>query len=134
VTLGANIKGSPPLHFSWRKNEIGIPGASAPSLFLTAATAADSGIYVLTVTNDLGVLTATLPLQVVTPPRSSLVTTPTGLQLTWGTVAGQRYTLEEARTIQGPWVAWTNLYVGDGQPVTVDANAGDSGFYRILVE
>ena len=134
VTLGANLAGSPPFGFSWRKNETSIAGASAPALFFPSVVPADSANYVLTVTNDLGVLNATLPLRVVIPPTCSLVSTANGLQMSYATIPGQRYTPQEASTVSGPWVSWTNSFVGDGTTFFFDLGPAATTFYRLRVE
>ena len=85
-------------------------------------------------TNDLGNLTATLPLRVVIPPQCDLAQIPTGFRLTWGSVTGQLYTVEEATALTGPWLAWTNSIMGDGQIRSVDFTGTDTRFLRLRVQ
>ncbi len=134
VTLAANFMGSPPFRFSWRKNEISIAGATSPALFFPSVVPADSANYVLTVTNDLGVLSTTLPLRVVIPPTCSLISTANGLQMSCATIPGQRYTLQEANSVSGPWLPRTNSFAGDGTTLVIDLGTSATAFYRIWVE
>jgi hypothetical protein len=134
VTLAANWTGSAPVQCSWQKDQTPLPGASAPGLLLTNLSTADTANYVLSVTNDLGSLTVTLPLRVVTPPLSALTPTTSGFRLSWLTVSGQVYTIEEANAVVGPWQRWTNAFLGDGQTSNVDLAPSGTRFYRILVQ
>lgn len=134
VMLAANLNGCPPLGFSWRKNETPIAGATMAAMFFPRVSPADSADYVLTVTNDLGTLTATLPLRVVIAPACTLISTSNGIRVSCATVSGQRYTLEEAKTPSGPWLPQTNSYGGDGKLLSIDLNLADTAFFRLRVE
>ena len=134
VTLAPSVAGAPPLRFSWKKNTTPMPGITAPALFLPGVTTTDSADYVVTVTNDLGTLTATQALHVVILPQCSLKTVSNYLQLTFGTVSGMRYTVEEAPAITGPWQPWPDFYIGDGQPVILNVPGGGTKFYRVRVQ
>jgi len=134
LSLAPDLAGTPPLQFSWKKNGTPIPGDTSSSLFLPNVTMPDSADYIVTVTNDLGNLTATLPLRVVIPPQCDLAQIPTGFRLTWGSVTGQLYTVEEAIALTGPWLAWTNSIMGDGQIRSVDFTGTDTRFLRLRVQ
>jgi hypothetical protein len=125
--------GSPPLRFAWKKNQSAM-SATNSSLFFPAVTTNDSANYLLTVTNDLGVLNATFPLHVVIAPYCTIIRSTTGATLSWPTIAGQRYTVEEASSLQGPWFPWTNSVTGDGTTNVVQLAVDGSGFYRVRVE
>src|SRR5262249_3495872 len=83
VTLAADWTASPPLQFWWQKNQTLLPGIKSPALLLANVTMTDSADYALSVSNDLGALTVTLPLRVVIPPQCNLSLSSAGLQLTW---------------------------------------------------
>ncbi len=135
VTLAPSVAGAPPLRFSWKKNTTPMAGVTTPSIFLANVTTNDSADYVVTVTNDLGTLTATLPLLVMIPsPQCSLKLVSNYLQLTFGTVTGLRYTVEEAPEITGAWQPWPDFYIGDGQPVILNIPGGGTKFYRVRVQ
>jgi len=134
VRLCPSLTGSAPLQFSWKKNSTPLPGQFGPALFLPAVTTDDSASYVVTVTNDVGSLQATLPLRVLVPPPCDLRRVPAGLRLSFPTEAGQRYTVEEAGVVTGPWQPWPNFYAGDGAPVVVYVYGADARFYRVRVE
>jgi len=54
VTLSVVARGSSPFTYQWRKDGADIAGATSAALTLAAATAADAGQYVVTVTNAAG--------------------------------------------------------------------------------
>ena len=134
VMLAPSLSGSPPIRFAWRKEQTMIQGATNASLFFPTVTTNDSANYTLSVTNDLGTLTATLPLHVVIAPNCVLTRTSSGARLSWPTVSGQRYTIEESVALSGPWVAWTNSFNGDGSTNLVDLAVADTRFYRVRVQ
>jgi len=134
VSLSPSITGSPPLKFSWKKNTSPIPGQTTPTLFLPGVTTNDTASYVATVTNDLGTLDATLPLKVVIPTLSVLAPIKGGLTMSFPTIAGQRYTVEEATNLPGPWQPWPNFYIGDGQAVVANVPNNGTRFYRVRIE
>jgi len=134
ISLAPDLTGSPPLQFSWKKNGTPIPGGTNPALFLANVTMLDAADYSVTVTNDVGNLTATLPLRVVIPPQCNLTRIDTGCRLAWASVTGQFYTVEEAIDVNGPWLASTNTIAGDGQISTVDLAGNGTRFLRIRVQ
>ena len=52
--LWADVDGSPPFVFQWRKEGTNLPGANWSSLLLTNISLADAGSYTLVVSNSLG--------------------------------------------------------------------------------
>jgi len=134
VTLAPSVTGCPPLKFSWKKNQTPIPGETNATLFFPAVVINDSAEYSLTVSNDLGNLTAPIPLHVVIGTTCNLSLAPSGMRLTWSTVPGQLYTIEEAPALTGPWVPWTNSVAGDSLTNVVVLPATDIRFYRVRVE
>ena len=134
ATLAASLAGSPPLRFSWKKNASPMPGTTAPGIFFPSTSMGDTADYVMTVTNDLGSLTATLPLHVVIPPQCSLTTVSNWLQFSFQTVSGQRYTVEEAGAVVGPWQPRSDFYLGNDQPLVLYLSRGGSKFFRVRVE
>ncbi|TAL06025.1 MAG: hypothetical protein EPO07_02560 [Verrucomicrobia bacterium] len=134
ASLAPSLAGAPPLRFSWKKGTNLLAGCTTSSIFFPSTALADTADYVVTVTNDLGSLSATLPLHVVVPTISSLIRVSNYLQLTFPTVSGQRYTVEEATSVLGPWQPWSNFYFGDGQPITLFLGGGGTKFFRIRTE
>jgi hypothetical protein len=133
--IAAPVLGCPPMAMSWSKN--GTPQTGQKSAFLqfTNVTSSDSGDYTLSVTNDLGSLTATYSLRVVVPPRCTLTTSNNTMNLSWPTIAGQTYIIEEASDLSGPWWPWTNLFAGDGTSVVVPiSESSGKDFYRVKVQ
>ena len=132
--LAASLGGSPPLHFSWKKNTNSIPGMNSPAMYFASTVTNDSADYIVTVTNDLGSVSATLPLRVLVPPTCTLTRFGSWLRLGFPTVSGQNYTVQEANNVAGPWQSWPNFYPGDGQPVVVYVPGGGTRFYRLRIE
>jgi hypothetical protein len=115
-------------------NTTPMPGATAPGIFFPSTTTNDTADYVMTVTNDLGSLSATLPLHVVIPTQCSLTSVSNWLQLSFPTVSGQRYKVEEAGTVTGPWQPWTDFYFGNDQPLVLYLSGDGTRFFRVRVE
>ena len=51
---GAAAKGTSPLNFQWKKDGVALEGKTSPTLSLVGATADDSGVYTLEVSNSAG--------------------------------------------------------------------------------
>jgi alpha-L-arabinofuranosidase len=54
VTLSATVTGTPPLTFQWQRNNVNLPGATTSTLTLANVTRAQTGSYVLQVSNPGG--------------------------------------------------------------------------------
>jgi hypothetical protein len=132
--LAASLTGAPPLRFSWAKNTTPLSGVTTPAIYFPSTVTNDTANYVVTVTNDLGSLSATLPLRVLVAPSCTLTQFSGWLQLSFPTVSGQRYTVEEAGAVIGPWQGWPNFYFGDNQPVFLNVTNGGTKFYRVRVQ
>ncbi|MBI3848734.1 MAG: immunoglobulin domain-containing protein [Verrucomicrobia bacterium] len=134
ATLAASLAGSPPLCFTWKKYTNAMPGVTAPGIFFPSTTTNDTADYVMTVTNDLGSLSATLPLHVVIPTQCSLTSVSNWLELSFPTMSGQRYYVEEAATITGPWQPWSNFYFGNDQSLVLYLSGDGTRFFRVRIE
>lgn len=58
VVLGVQSDGTGPLTFQWARDGVPLPGATGATLTLNAVQAAQSGIYTVTVQNNLGEVTS----------------------------------------------------------------------------
>ena len=138
VILAPPISGSPPMRYTWSKDSVLITNSWSPGLSLPAVTLQQAGNYQVTVTNDMGTTTAVITLHVVIPFRCRLSQGTNALQLITETQAGLHYFIEEAADLRGPWQAWSNIFIGDGNPLTVAMPAGNgsagNNFYRIRVQ
>lgn len=132
--LAPSLAGAPPLRFSWKKGTNLLAGCTSPAILFPSTALSDTADYVVTITNDLGSVSATMPLRVVVTMPASLTQGTNYFQLSFPTISGQRYTVEEATLVTGPWQAWSNFYFGDGQPVTVFLSATGTKFFRVRVE
>ena len=105
------------------------------ALSLQNVTSAQGGDYLVTVTNELGVAKALMPLHVVIPPICNFAQTASNsLRLAFPTQSGLHYFVEQASDLRGPWQVLTNNIVGDGQPVALALPTVGRGFYRVRVE
>lgn len=132
--LQAPVSGTEPLGFQWSKEGEPLPGATASSLLLAAVVPADTGDYSFSATNDLGGVSGTFGVRVVVPTTCRLRRAAGGVQLSFGTVSGQIYTVEESGAVPGGWVAWPGSLIGNG--LTNYFHLWDSGtrFYRVRVD
>jgi hypothetical protein len=111
-----------------------MPGLNAPGIHFPTTTTNDSADYLMTVTNDLGSASVTLPLRVLIQPHCSLVQASNSLQLSFPTVSGQSYKVEEAVALLGPWQPWPDVYPGNDQPLVLPVSGGGTKFFRVRVE
>jgi hypothetical protein len=134
VVLTAPVTGSLPLAFLWRKDNVLLPGQTAPALVLDNVTNTHTGIYSFTVTNDVGTASGTFALKVVVAPQCLLTRITDGMQLSFATFAGQTYTIEQSTNVLRDWIPWPGSFVGNG--LTNYFNVGNVGtkFYRVRVE
>jgi len=107
-----------------------------PALALSRVSLLSAGFYSVTVTNDLGTVNTTLPLRVVVPPKSDLVQiSSSALTLNLPTQNGLSYTIEAAADLRGPWQAWTNQFIGSGEPLTIPMPLNTNAqFFRVRVQ
>jgi hypothetical protein len=56
------------------------------------------------------------------------------LQLSFPTVSGQSYKVEEAVALLGPWQPWPDVYPGNDQPLVLPLTGGGTKFFRVRVE
>ena len=75
ASLSVVASGTAPLSYQWKKNDVPIISATAPTYSLSSASTADTGTYTVVVTNSVGSVTSTTAaLTVNTPP--SITTQP----------------------------------------------------------
>jgi hypothetical protein len=134
VTLVPAIGGAQPMKYSWKKDGTNLVNGTVPFLQLTNVTAAQTGNYSLAVTNDLGSLTVTMPVHVVTPFQCSVSQGVGGLNLNFPTVANFRYTIQQATNLSGPWSDWTQAFFGSGNVFTTNIPTTDIMFFRVHIE
>jgi hypothetical protein len=134
ATIQASVGGTPPFQYTWQKDTNAMPGLKASSLFFPSASTNDTANYILSVTNDVGFLSATYPLKVLLSTTCSLTSATDWMSLNFGTVQGQTYFIEQASAVTGPWQAWPNFFPGDGQPVTVYLSGDSNLFFRVRIQ
>lgn len=118
--LGVSLNGSSPFRYQWRKDGVDLAGATGGSLFVSSATAADSGSYVVVVTNVAGSVTSNAAIVTVSPPALPIITTqPVGENVAFsGSI-----TLSVRVTGSPPFTfAWRK----DGVPTTVGSTSNGS--------
>jgi hypothetical protein len=135
VSLTPPIVASPPWTASWSFGGSVLSGANNSTLVLSEITRDQAGDYVFTISNYLGApITVTLPLSVVVPPRVELRSAVSASALSFETVAGQSYFIQQAEAVTGPWTESPEPVLGDGQPASLPLPAGTNQFLRLRVE
>lgn len=134
VVFTAPVTGSLPMAFTWKKDNLLIAGQTSPVLLLVNVNPSATANYSVTVTNDLGSANSSFQLKVVMPPVCRLAPIPNGIQLSYSSLEGQIYTVEESTNLLNGWIAWPGSFVGNG--LTNFINVWNSGtkFYRVRVE
>jgi hypothetical protein len=133
VTLAPLLAGAPPLHFSWVKNVTPLT-TLASGIFLPGVTPNDAGNYTVTVTNDLGSVSATLPLHVIAPPNCALTNAPGGAQLLVPSAVGLNYFVESTTNVTGPWTTFSTNIPGNGSVLAFPVVNNGNIFYRVRVQ
>lgn len=138
VTLTAPVTGAPPLAFTWRKDGVVIPGASSSVFVIPNATTNSSGTYTFAVTNDLGGLAQSpIVVAVIQHPTCTLtpvVGSPNALKLSFSTVVGRNYFVEDTTNLFSPWTSWPTFFIGDGNPINAYVWKNGNRFFRVRVE
>ena len=134
VLLAAPVVGTPPLLFAWRRDGALLPDQIGAALLLLDVTNYSTGSYSFTVTNDLGGVSGTFALKVVTPVWCQLSPMPAGFLLSFATLSGQDYTVEEKASLLDPWVTWPGSFVGNGLTNYLNVPMGRGKFYRVRIE
>jgi hypothetical protein len=134
ITLAPSISGAIPMKFVWRKDNLVITNLTIPFLQMTNVTTAQTGNYSLTVSNDLGALTVTMPVHVVAPMLCSVSQTAGNLNFNFPTVANFRYTIQQATNLSGPWSVWAPAFFGSGEIFATNILGPGTKFFRVRVE
>ena len=137
VLFSATVTGTAPLSYQWRRNGVGLPGATAASLSLTNVQWADAGSFDLVVSNSFGAVTsavATLsvngPVILVSDGCFGLGTNGFGFNV--GCMPGQAVVVKASTNLLN-WVAiQTNLLTSAGLFAFTDRDAATfpCRFYR----
>ena len=134
ATISPAITGAQPMNYSWKKNGTNIAGVTIPFLQLTNITATNAATYTLRVTNDLGAITYTNILHVVTPMSCTVSKNAGNISLAFPTAANLRYTIQEATNIAGPWTPWSATFSGDGQNFSTNITGSATKFFRVRID
>lgn len=138
VAMSAPVTGAPPLMFTWRKNGVVIPGINTSPLVLANVTTNSTASYAFAVTNDLGgPAQSSIGLTVISQPTctlTSVVGLPNALKLSFQTVAGRNYFVEDTTNLFAPWTQWPTFYIGDGNPINAYVLRNGNRFFRVRVE
>ena len=138
VSMSAQVTGAPPLMFTWRKNGVVIPGVSNNPLVIANVTTNSTANYTFAVTNDIGgPAQSSIGLTVISQPMCSLnpaVGLPNALMLSFPTIIGRNYYVEDTTNLATPWTPWPNFFVGNGQPIQAYMLKSGNRFFRVRVE
>jgi hypothetical protein len=134
AAFSVSATGAPPLSYQWRKGGTILPGATASTLTLNPATAADAGSYDVVVTDGLGVAATSGPAiltvletpVILTPPASQTVCAGSGAAFSVSAAgAGLQYQWRKnGATIPGATAGTYAIAV---------VSAGDAGSYAVMV-
>jgi glucose/arabinose dehydrogenase len=90
VTFSVRASGPPPLRYQWQRNEVNIPGATAPDYTITSVVQSDhSARFRAVVSNDFGQVfsnNAVLTVAANEPPRATISEPATGTLYTAGAI------------------------------------------------
>jgi hypothetical protein len=137
LSLHPDVMGSPPLYYMWRKGTTLLTGATNSVLELSHVIPANSGDYSVTISNYVGAsLDIIMPVSVLIPPRIQY--TPRldpPMALSFLSVIGQRYVLEQTDALDHPWQPFSEPMIGDGSLIVItnDMQLGNK-FFRVRVE
>lgn len=138
LVLAADAKGTPPLHFTWLKNDVPIPAEDSSALVISSAAPTDAGIYAVLVRNDLSdALSSNMMVHVLIPTALNLDTASGKLILSFDTVRPQSYRLEyrdpsgsDTWLPFGPTISGTDGVVA----VTNSPPSASDAWFRVRVE
>jgi len=136
VDLWPDITGSMPLHYAWNKGSTAIIAATNRVFQLLNVMPTNSGDYVVSVWNHIGgPINVTLPLRVVIPPRLQFGVRSGPGTVSFATIAGQRYVIEQTDALGGTWIPASDAFVADGSNVLLtNSPEVPARFYRVRVE
>jgi hypothetical protein len=137
TTFTAEVLGTPPLTYEWRKGSDPIPGANGPSYTLNPVLKSDEGTYSLRVTNPGGTVTtraAQLTVSV-TPVTIADPTLPADLTLAEGSPATFTVAVAGSPTISYQWLkGGFPIAVATGATYTIPAvGPDDTGDYVVQI-
>jgi alpha-tubulin suppressor-like RCC1 family protein len=138
VPLNVGAVGNGTLHYQWRFNGTTLPGATAATLWLVAATTANAGNYDVVVTNSLGSVTSAVANVTVQVPRPTMQANGPALGFTNGAFAFRvqgpqgLLVIIEASTDLISWLPLQTNALINGQIIFNDAQANSfpKRFYR----
>ena len=134
VLLDPRVSGCPPLRFSWRKDNAVLLNSNMPWLFWQSVGLSNTGNYILTASNDLGGLQATLSLRVFIPTQCEMNLSNGALALKFASPAGQFYTIQGANSVTGPWLPVSAPIQGDDSTVQTNLPMSGASFFRIKID
>jgi hypothetical protein len=137
VTLRVIATGPGQLRYQWQRDGQDLIGRTDATLVIASAAASDRGEYRVKVTNSEGTTTsASAQLNVLEGTRIlSIRRTGSTVELTFGTIAKQRYFVEFQDALGTGWTALTSVLGTGGVMTVVDPAAGGSTrFYRVRIQ
>ena len=134
VTLAPSIGGELPMKYAWKKDGTNIPNVTIPYLQMANVTTAQTGNYSLTVTNDLGTLTVTMPVHVVVPPACTVSGSFGNLNLSFATVSNFNYTIQQTTNLAGPWTPCAPAFAGTGGNFSTNIACAGTRFFRVRID
>lgn len=134
LTLAPSITGLTPMVHKWKKNGTDITGVTVPVLTMQNVNSSHSAIYTLNTTNDLGSITITNIVHVVTPMNCTVAKSVNGVSLTFPTATSIRYTIQSATSADGPWTDWAAPFTGTGDNFSTTISGPGTRFFRVRMD
>lgn len=134
LTLAPSITGLQPMTYLWKKNGTNIAGVTLPFLQLPNVNSSHAASYTLITSNDLGTITVTNIVHVVTPMNCAVTKIAGGLNLSFPTAANLRYTIQSATNALGPWTPWAAPFPGTGENYSTGIAGPGTRFFRVQIE
>lgn len=143
VSFSVGVDGDPPFKYQWRKNGVTLPGATNATLTLTSVARAQTGTYVVGVTNAAaGLLSSNALLRVLVPQflQAPILVPGSGVRLLFGDADQAPLTTNylanfdvHASTNLVNWAKLTNaLSLTNGLLLLVDPAVYPQRFYRVV--
>ena len=134
LTIAPAISGEQPMVHSWKKNGTNIAGITVPVLTMQNVTAASAATYTLRTTNDLGAITVSNIVHVVTPISCTISKSGGSVNLAFPTAANVLYTIQQATNLTGPWTPWAASFTGTGENFSTNITGPGWKFFRVRIQ
>lgn len=114
ATLRAELVGTPPFSFQWRRDGVPMPDATMATLSLRSVRGEDAGHYQLVVTNDFGSITSAVARVTVREPLA------VELRLAGGVTGLGAFSFEAIGPVQTNYIIWCSPDMAEWRPLATN--------------